>query len=78
MGEISQIIAVLIFLAMFATIISGKFRRYIPALIGAGLMILVVFLLIMKNPETIWRVLNIKSYRSWSASCCSADSWRCL
>ena len=68
MGEISQIIAMVIFLAMFATIISGKFKRYIPALIGAGLMILLVFLLIMKNPETIWRVLNlgqIASLRFW-------------
>jgi len=59
MGELSQILAVVIFLAMFATIISGKFKRYIPALIGAGLVMLVVFLLVMRSPETIWRVLNI-------------------
>ena len=55
----SQIVAIAIFLGMFITIIIGKVRRYIPALIGGGLTIVVVFLIIMRSPEAVLNVLNL-------------------
>jgi Na+/H+ antiporter NhaD/arsenite permease-like protein len=55
-----QILAIAIFAVMFAAIISGKVHRYIPALIGAALVCLVVFLLVMRSPEAIMSVLNLE------------------
>ncbi|MBN1644329.1 MAG: anion permease [Dehalococcoidales bacterium] len=55
---LAQIFAVAIFLLMFIVIIINKLPRYIPALVGGGLTILVVFLLIMRSPSTIWDVLS--------------------
>ncbi|MDD5287574.1 MAG: SLC13 family permease [Dehalococcoidales bacterium] len=55
---LAQIFAIVIFLLMFTVIIINKFPRYIPALIGGALTILVVFLMIMKSPATILSVLN--------------------
>jgi Na+/H+ antiporter NhaD/arsenite permease-like protein len=54
----SQFAAVGIFLAMFVVIIANKVPRYIPALVGGGVTILVIFLLIMRNPATVLEVLN--------------------
>lgn len=51
---------------MLAVIISDKAPRYIPALIGAALMILVVFLGIMQSPESAWNVLNLEQLGQWS------------
>lgn len=59
MAAISQILATTIFLAMFAVIISGRVHRYIPAVIGAILVITVVFLLVMQSPSSAINVLNI-------------------
>ncbi len=59
MLALSQIIAILIFLLMFIAIIIGKIHRYIPALIGGALVIIVVFLGIMQSPEAILNVLNL-------------------
>lgn len=53
-----QICAVIIFLVMFAVIIINKLPRFLPALAGGALTILVVFLIIMKSPATALRVLN--------------------
>jgi Na+/H+ antiporter NhaD/arsenite permease-like protein len=55
---LAQIFAVVIFLLMFIIIIIDKFPRYISALIGGGLTILIVFLLMMKSPGTVIDVLN--------------------
>jgi len=57
----SQILALVIFLAMFAAIIWGKVHRYIPALVGAGLVIVVLFLVVMRSPEAVSGVLNLGS-----------------
>ena len=57
---LSQILAIVIFLVMFITIISGKVHRFIPALVGAALTVIIVFLLIMKSPEAILTVLNLE------------------
>jgi len=44
---------------MFTAIIIGKVHRYIPALIGGALVIVVVFLLVMRSPEAVLNVLNL-------------------
>jgi Na+/H+ antiporter NhaD/arsenite permease-like protein len=59
MLELSQIIAIVIFLLMFIAIIIGKVHRYIPALVGAALVVIIVFLGIMRSPEAILNVLNL-------------------
>ncbi len=59
MLDLSQILAIAIFAVMFITIIIGKFHRYIPALIGGALVILVVFIGIMRSPEAVSSVLNL-------------------
>ncbi len=56
---INQILALIIFLAMFAAIIWGKVHRYIPALVGAFLVIIVLFLAVMRNPGAVTSVLNL-------------------
>ncbi len=59
MFDISQIFALVIFAAMFIVIVSDKVHRYVPAVVGAGLTIIVVFLIIQKNPAAISNVINI-------------------
>jgi len=59
MHAASQVFAVLIFFSMFIVIILNKVPRYIPALAGGALTIVVVFLLIMKSPEAVFSVLNV-------------------
>lgn len=59
MFDLSQIATLVIFVAMFIAIIVGKVHRVIPALIGAALIIVIVFLVIMKSPEAISSVLNL-------------------
>ncbi|MBA7684421.1 hypothetical protein ES703_92816 [subsurface metagenome] len=51
---------------MLAVIISDKAPRYIPAIIGAAIMILVVFLGVMQSPESAWNVLNLEQLGQWS------------
>ncbi len=65
MLSLSQILAIAIFVIMLAVIISDKAPRYIPALIGAALMILVVFLGVMQSPESAWNVLNLEQVGQW-------------
>jgi len=68
MLDISQILAVGIFLVMFAAIVSGKVHRFIPALIGAALTIIVVLLISLKSPEAVLHVLNFEQlgqFRFW-------------
>lgn len=55
----SQLLATAIFLGMFITIIIGKVHRYIPALIGAALVIVVVFLAVMRSTEAATNVLGL-------------------
>ncbi len=56
---LSQIIALAIFIIMFIAITTGKVQRYIPALIGGALTILIVFLLIEQNPTAVTNTLNL-------------------
>ena len=66
MFELSQILAIVIFVAMFITIVTGKVSRYIPALIGAACTIIVVFLITMQSPGTVLNVLNLEQLGHWS------------
>ena len=59
MLTLSQILAIAIFIFMFAAIIAGKVHRFIPALIGAALTLVVVFLLVMRSPDSVVSVLNL-------------------
>jgi Na+/H+ antiporter NhaD/arsenite permease-like protein len=59
MLTLSQIFAIVIFVLMFLAIIIGKVHRYIPALIGAGLIIAVVLLITMRSPGSVTHVLNL-------------------
>ncbi|MFC1943661.1 SLC13 family permease [Chloroflexota bacterium] len=68
MLELSQIVALAIFIVMFVAIVIGKVHRVIPALIGAALTIIVVFLVIMKSPQAVSSVLNLGQlvqFRFW-------------
>ena len=58
---ISQIVALVIFVTMFAVIISGKVERHIPALIGAACTLVLVFGLCMHSMEAAVETLNVKS-----------------
>jgi len=60
MLELSQIAALAIFVVMFIAIVSGKIHRYIPALVGAALVFIIVFIGVMKSPAAILSVLNLE------------------
>ncbi len=62
MLELSQILVIAIFAIMFIAIVSGKIHRYIPALIGAALVIIVVFIGVMKSTEAVFSVLNLGQF----------------
>jgi Na+/H+ antiporter NhaD/arsenite permease-like protein len=57
--EVSQILAIIIFGIMFAVIIWDKYPRHYPALVGAVLMIAIVFLAVMRSTDTVLTVLNL-------------------
>ncbi len=59
MFALSQILAIAIFILMFLAIIIGKVHRFIPALVGAGLTLVVVFLITMQSPDSISHVMNL-------------------
>lgn len=68
MLELSQILAIVIFAVMFIVIVSGKVKRYIPALIGAALVVLIIFFGVMRSPEAALSVLNLEQlgqFRFW-------------
>lgn len=56
---LAQVAAFVIFLVMFGAIMWGKVHRYIPALIGAALVIIIVFLVIMRSPDSIIQTINL-------------------
>jgi Na+/H+ antiporter NhaD/arsenite permease-like protein len=53
MLNLSQILALAIFVLLFGAIIVGRIHRYIPALIAGGLTLGVVFGLVMKEPGVL-------------------------
>lgn len=57
---LSQILAILVFTVMFVAIVIGKVHRYIPALIGAALTIVVVLLITLNSTDAVLNVLNLE------------------
>lgn len=57
----AQVIAVVIFAAMFLVIIADKVERHIVTLVCGGLMLVLVFGLCMRSASAIWQTLNLGS-----------------
>src|SRR4030042_5344798 len=60
MLSLSQILSISIFIIVLGVIVWDKVPRYIPAIIGALLIIVVVFLGVMRSPSSAWNVLNLE------------------
>lgn len=59
---LSQILAVIIFLTMFLFIIFGKCERHVPALIGALVVLLFLFGVVMRDGDAIADTLALHSF----------------
>ncbi len=60
--SIEQILAIIIFLAMFIAIMWGKIHRFIPALIGAALTAILILTLVDQGPHSLWQVLRLPDF----------------
>ena len=60
--SIEQILAILIFAAMFIAIMSGKIHRYIPALIGGALALILILTLVEPGLQNLWHVLRLNDF----------------
>ena len=58
---IAQVLAVLIFVVMFALIISEKIERHIVTLVCGLATLVFVFGLCMHSMSSIWDTLNVRS-----------------
>lgn len=58
---IEQILAIVIFVAMFVLVVTEKFERQYVTLICGGLMIVLVFGICMHSIDAIWDTLNVQS-----------------
>ena len=56
---LAQILTTAVFVIMFAAIIWGKIHRFIPALIG-GALIIIVFLTVSRSSEMVINVFNVQ------------------
>jgi Na+/H+ antiporter NhaD/arsenite permease-like protein len=65
--NIEQVLATVVFAAMFIAIMSGKVHRFIPALIGAALTSILILALVSPGPESLWHVLRLDDFieASW-------------
>lgn len=59
---VSQILAAVIFVAMFVMIVWEKIERHITTTIAAALVIVFVFLVSMRSPQAVWETLNFKAF----------------
>jgi len=59
MVALGQILSLVIFIAMFVAIVVGRVHRFIPALLGAALTVIVVFLIVLKTPHAVCSILNL-------------------
>jgi Na+/H+ antiporter NhaD/arsenite permease-like protein len=60
--SIEQILAIIIFAAMFAAIMWGKIHRYIPALIGAALTAILILVLVDNGSHSLWQVMRLPDF----------------
>ena len=56
----AQILAIIIFVSMFALIISEKVERHIVTLCAGLLMLVLVFVITMHSSSAIWNTLNLR------------------
>ncbi len=59
---LAQILAVMIFIAMFVLVVMEKFERQYITLGCGGIMILLVFGAVMRSWSAIWETLNVSSF----------------
>jgi len=59
MLALNQIAALAIFVGIFISLTTGKVQRYIPALVGGALTLLIVFVGIERNPQAAVGALNL-------------------
>jgi len=64
--NIEQTLAILIFAAMFITIMTDKVHRFIPAVIGGGLTSILILAAVDPGPEHLWHVLRVYDFSHWS------------
>lgn len=57
-----QILAVVIFGVMFLAIMSGKIHRYLPALIGAGAMAILILAMVDNGTHSLWQVMRLPDF----------------
>ncbi len=57
----SQIVAIIIFVAMFLMIVVDKVERYIVTLVAGALVAIFVFLLLMRSPMALWETINLRT-----------------
>ena len=58
----AQVLAVIIFVAMFLLIVSEKIERHIGSLVCGLLMMVLVFGLCMHSPAAIWETLSLQKF----------------
>ena len=74
---IAQVLAVVIFIAMFILVVMEKIERHYITLGCGGVMILVVFGIVMRSTDAIWKTLNLSSFFTvdfWYAASEGAES----
>lgn len=59
---VAQVLAVVIFIAMFVLVVMEKIERQYITLGCGAVMILVVFGIVMHSPDAIWKTLNFSSF----------------
>ena len=59
---VAQILAIIIFLAMFALIVSEKIERHTVALVAGALMVVVVLGICLRDFGAIWETLNLETF----------------
>src|SRR3990172_9023841 len=57
--SLAQIFTVSVFVLLLIALIIGKWPRYVPALVGAVIVVFIVFLVILREPEAVWRTLSL-------------------
>ena len=60
----AQILAVILFAAMFLLIVSEKIERHVVSLVCGLLMLVLVFGVCMKSPAAIWNTLSLQNFFS--------------
>ncbi len=74
---LAQVLAVVIFIAMFILVVMEKIERHYITLGCGGVMILLVFGAVMRSTDAIWKTLNLNSFFTvefWYATSESAES----